>query len=197
MADDSMFTRNLAEAKVAVKYVQGVIIIGAANKPKDVAKGVLATTTFGISRGIEHPGLRALVTPPVGPLETRLALFPVELAVRKGMGGGEREYEFIANLAYWSGSGNCSHHAALAFIFLRDRGTLPLDFMDFTDFDHAFVLVGRLAEGTQPSNAKASKPETWGSDCVVCDAYTGDVYPARDFDLHWRGKATESSCRID
>jgi hypothetical protein len=80
-------------------------------------------------------------------------------------------------------------HAAVAFAYLLKLGVRPLDFMHTPGRRHAFVLIGRAAEGAsethvddeaemliQPDVAPLElQPEAWGADAVVCDAYTGLV----------------------
>lgn len=197
METGSVQARNLTEAHFAVTYVKSVMVIGASTSPKDIGKGLLASATFGISRFAEHPGLRAAITPPVGAYEANLVRFVIENQIRKKMNGDEREIEVMANVAWMTGAGNCSNQAALAYIRLRDRGIRPLDFTDFADFDHAFVLIGRLPEGTPPSASKSSQPDTWGEDCVICDPLMKEWYPAAEFNWHWPGKTPRSNWRLD
>lgn len=73
--------------------------------------------------------------------------------------------------------GNCGEHAAIAFCYLLDLEVKPLDYMFATNHDHAFVVIGR------PATSDVSKPEEWGADAVVVDAWHegGKTYPASAF----------------
>lgn len=71
--------------------------------------------------------------------------------------------------------GNCGEHAAVAFIYLRDRGVRPIEYMGYVSGifeDHAFVVIGRKAQ------TDLGNPAKWGADVVICDPYYDKAYLA-------------------
>jgi len=91
----------------------------------------------------------------------------------------KEQIEFSADTAEFYHIGNCWEQAAVAMIYLRDRGTTPMDFMYFTTpgYDHAFLIIGRA----QFSNL--STLSTWGPDAVWCDPWqcrTGRAFAIAD-----------------
>jgi hypothetical protein len=63
------------------------------------------------------------------------------------------------------GCGNCGEQSAIAFVFLRNQKTFPLDWMEVNNYEHAFVIIGR-ARGSDATN-----PITWGNEAVICDPW--------------------------
>jgi hypothetical protein len=66
-------------------------------------------------------------------------------------------------------TGNCSDQACVAFVDLYDRGVLPLDIMFLTNNMHAFVTIGKDAEGNED-------PATWGDEVIICDPWNHEAY---------------------
>jgi hypothetical protein len=91
----------------------------------------------------------------------------------------ERKIEILAEAGRRGMSGNCSEMAAIAFLFLRDRGTRPLDFMCFHGKDHAFVILGR------PASSAAGDFSSWAGQSVVCDALRGESGIATKLEDWW------------
>lgn len=143
----------------AVAYVRGKMTVGASNKIEDVVR------SFGAS------------------LLCVLAIRSVGLP---GQEGSHLSWiRAAAAKAEHVGCGNCGENAALAFVYLYDRGIRPLDLMSDDDPDHAFVVVGRTRE-SDPGD-----PASWGSEAVVCDPWHGEgrAYPAKEFRLKmYRGE---------
>jgi hypothetical protein len=74
-------------------------------------------------------------------------------------------------------------HAAVAFMFLYDKGIFPIDYMSGTNVDHAFVVIGRKAGSDE------GDPKTSGDSAVVCDPCNGNYFPASQFrDKMHKGK---------
>ena len=69
-------------------------------------------------------------------------------------------------------AGNCGEFAALCFIWARRRGIYPLDYMNLTNGDHAFVVIGRKLDSNDRSVG------TWGGDAVICDGWDNNAYQA-------------------
>ena len=85
---------------------------------------------------------------------------------------GDTPIHRLVAMAKVARAGNCGEQAMLAFQFLKSRGVSPLDIMNFTDGDHAWVVIGRDA------NADEDDWDEWGAAAVVCDpwhAFSGDV----------------------
>lgn len=85
--------------------------------------------------------------------------------------------DYIPHLAHRAvevGCGNCAEQAAVAYIFLQNRGVQPLDYMLLSDNTgtgiHVFVVIGfKPDEGTSG----------WGKEAVICDPWDdGRAYPA-------------------
>ena len=73
--------------------------------------------------------------------------------------------EKSAEAAQAYGCGNCGEQSAIAFVYLRQQKTFPLDWMEVNDYEHAFVIIGRR-RGSDPANYA-----TWGDEAVVCDPW--------------------------
>lgn len=84
--------------------------------------------------------------------------------------------------ASWSrfyGCGNCGEQSALAFVQLRDVWKVfPLDWMQYGNFTHGFVVLGRIG-ATNPA-----KIETWNPEAVICDPWRGEALPASAVTRH-------------
>ncbi|HWU76352.1 MAG TPA: hypothetical protein VN043_07595 [Rhodanobacter sp.] len=71
------------------------------------------------------------------------------------------------------GVGNCGVQSAMAFVRLRDHGKVfPLDWMQFADADHGFVIVGR------DSGTSSASPKAWNDEAICCDPWHGSVEQA-------------------
>ena len=80
----------------------------------------------------------------------------------------QKAIELTAALAEKLKIGNCSAHASICYLYLRDKTqSRPLEMM--LSPDHAFVALGRL-----PVNS--ADPKDWGDQTVICDAYYNEVY---------------------
>jgi hypothetical protein len=84
---------------------------------------------------------------------------------------GNRIMEITAEKAKKHGCGNCGEQSAMAFVYLRNKAIGPLDWAQFTNRDHAFVLMGRPSTGT-PGNLNE-----WVDNLVVCDPYYNRAAP--------------------
>lgn len=168
------FETNLSAAWEAVRFVKGKMRFGAKNKVRDLwaSKGQ-AWDALDDLRNDENRYAVSL----------KNAMDNNEISMRTA---NERLIEFRAALAAAYGAGNCAEQAALAFIYLRDKGIFPLDYMfkpnwaPFLDFGgHAFVVIGRK-EGSDAAN-----PSTWGELAVIADPHeTETAYPASKIDQH-------------
>jgi hypothetical protein len=102
-------------AQSAVEYVRKKMTVGASNKVRDVVS----------SRG------------------TSLLCLPAERGVEEEQASGrfDQYLRMVAAIAENTGCGNCGEQAAIAFVYLMDRGIRPLDFMPLASpGDHAFDI---------------------------------------------------------
>lgn len=154
----------LFEAEQAVKYVQSIMTLGAENKFGDEFRSLGKSFICVLAARSVNSDYDA---------------------------GTEVWITRTAAIAESTGCGNCGEQSAAAFVYLRDRGVRPLDFMHFINHDHAFVVLNRLKESDE------SKPLTWGDAAVVCDPWKGRSYKAADLHLVWPGAIPESVLRKD
>lgn len=144
--------RNMFFAKEAVAHARLALTLGATNKWKDLLRTRGESMICVVaSRGVEIAGEAE---------------------------GGIPWLRAVAAKAEHVGCGNCGENAAIAFMYLFERGIRPLDFMSGGDpVDHAFVLIGR------PRSGAASDPKSWGTEAVICDPWheDGGAYLASEF----------------
>lgn len=149
---DTPWARNLGAAKMAVTYVQSKMDIGASNKIGIgmIAKAMCAGGTFnkGELRSKVDQDLAQISSP-----SWRDVLY------------------LSADWAKLYGCGNCGEQSALAFVYLKQQGILPLDWMQIGNFKHAFVIIGRNGD-SDPSDFN-----TWSKSSVVCDPWAGRAEP--------------------
>jgi hypothetical protein len=145
-------TPNLGAAKMAVKYVQSKMDIGASNKIGIgmIAKAMCAGGTFnnGEVRNKVDQDLAKISNPTWGNV-----------------------LDLSADWAKHYGCGNCGEQSALAFVYLRQLGIHPLDWMQIGNFKHAFVIIGRNGD-SDPSDFN-----TWSQLAAVCDPWAGRAEP--------------------
>ena len=96
-------------------------------------------------------------------------------------GSGKLWVQQVADAAKRAKVGNCQEHAAVAAIFLRDRGVRPVEYvvlMKNGRYKHAFVVVGR--EANQYNGGVPRDPHSWKGPVIVCDAWEGLAFaPAK------------------
>ena len=145
-------TRNIAAANMAVKYVRSKMDIGASNKPGTgmIARMLCAGGTFNKGE------LREKVDQDLAKIKN-----PTWRDVLNLSGDWAKHY----------GCGNCGEQSALAFVYLRQHGIFPLDWMQVGNFKHAFVIIGRKS-GSDPSDYNG-----WGSDSAICDPWVSRSGP--------------------
>ncbi len=151
---------NFEAANLARSHVDSTMPRGASNKLGDnLIPPFWGQSCVFVSRNLSH----RFVEPVENPTEMQ-------------------SIEWKAKIGALAGCGNCDEQASLAFVFLRDRGNRPLDFM--TVGDHAFVVLGRETGSDHTDYA------TWGPEAVVCDPWHEKVYAANNFPTHmyfgWR-----------
>jgi hypothetical protein len=145
----------------AVKYAQKVMDIGSDNR--------LPQAYWGF------PARKMCVTEMRDHVEKELAeLRRLRLQMKQDVGWKD-QLEASASWAKLMGCGNCGEYSALAFVYLRDvLKARPLDWMEYNNMQHAFVIVGRDS-GTAPtaSNELFYPPAIgkWNTSCIMCDAY--------------------------
>lgn len=116
------------------------------------------------------------VTPLPHPLNKVCTFITRKIEDKHGASGAQDHCDIIRNWAARASRfrcGNCAEQAAIAFLFLLQKGIVPIDYMGFLKkVNHALVVVGR-AHGSSVANV-----ETWGRLAVVCDPYENLCYPA-------------------
>ncbi len=146
-------TENLLLAFEALAHVRKVFTLGAANKFTDVVSSLGKSFLCVVaSRSVE------ISAPP-----ENLGNDP----------GAATMFRTWAAKAEELGCGNCGEQAAVAFMYLADKGVRPLDYMAFVEpGDHAYVVIGRS------SQSNASDYKSWGEETVVCDAWANNAFLA-------------------
>lgn len=144
---------NLAAGLEAVRFVKGKMRLGAKNKVSDLVR------SGGDSISCVE-SMRDMIAEHAETLQDEFE--------RSQSAANERLAAYTASAAALYGCGNCDEQAALAFIYLRDRGVFPLDWIDKANVvlkfgGHSFVVIGRLKGKINPAD--------WGPDAVICDPH--------------------------
>jgi hypothetical protein len=174
---------NLTRARQAIDHVRWVCRYGASNKAEDKARtsknlktgedvGELPARELGFAFTVrsltEH--LHAM---------GRDMYWKFEEQNEPSKGAGltwQQRIPINAAAARTYRVGNCEEQASVAFEFLDNLGTRPLDLM--TVGDHAFVVIGRTGD--------AGRFSSWGTVAIVCDPWANhDPNPMR-MDDHWQ-----------
>ncbi len=163
----SELAKNLAAGLEAVRFVKGKMRFGAKNKVKDMwaSKGESISCVDNLRDDLDK-------------YQDHLskAYASNQTAVL------ERQAEYAASAAAHYGCGNCNEQAALAFIYLRDKGIFPIDWVDKENFlpgfgGHSFVVIGR--------ESGKIKPADWGESAVICDPHGEETaYPASQIEQY-------------
>jgi len=70
--------------------------------------------------------------------------------------------------------GNCGEYAALALNYLRKQDVKRAEAFSISNGNHCFVVIDRAMD------SDPEKPETWGTDAIVCDPWSNKIYPATE-----------------
>lgn len=73
--------------------------------------------------------------------------------------------ELMARTGIRIKAGNCGEQSSVAFMYLKEMGVRSLDYMEYTDKDHAFLVLNRRAD-IDIADFKA-----WSEGAVVCDPW--------------------------
>ena len=86
-------------------------------------------------------------------------------------------------------AGNCGEHASVAFLYLRDnaKDARPIEFMEFDDRSHTFVIINR------PQEIPIENFRDWSGRAVLCDPWKGGSGMAEKL-YDWYGY-TKMVCR--
>jgi len=108
-----------------------------------------------------------------------------------GVGSAGRELALAENarLASEAGVGKCSEMAAISFIYLRDQGKFPIDYVYWGNSfgnkgGHTFVILGRA------SKSDLAAPKTWGTSCVIVDPHKEQLAFSVGMIEHYFGSQT-------
>jgi hypothetical protein len=84
-----------------------------------------------------------------------------------------QDVKTMAEVTRKHGYGNCGEYAALTMDTLKNiEPGLRVEIFFEAGGNHGFVVIDR-EKSSDPLN-----PSTWGDDAVICDAWSGEVYPA-------------------
>lgn len=103
----------------------------------------------------------------------------------------------IARHAIQTGVGKCAEMAAISFMFLRDQGRFPLDYVFWGNVaggfgGHTFAILGR------PGDSDIEDPNTWGRDCAIVDPHKEQLaFPAYMVDHYFGSKKFELYLRLE
>jgi hypothetical protein len=82
-----------------------------------------------------------------------------------------RYLRMVAAVAEENGCGNCGELSAIAFVYLLNKGVIPIDWMRLQKpGDHMFVVLGR------DETSDETDTSTWGPAAIVCDPWWEEVY---------------------
>lgn len=162
------YAPNLDFAQQAVSYVQNKMLVGAANRSEVLYSLGLSYICVAAQKSVDF----GIAPDPVLPSWIIKAAAKAEAA----------------------GCGNCGEQAAIAMVYLfNNLKVVPLDYVERTNADHAFVVIGRKA------NSEISDYKTWGDSCVVCDPWDYKAFSAIDIPKQaYKGStfAVKSRCRV-
>ncbi len=184
MAERPTYSSYIAEANLAVRYTQEKIRIGPADS-------VLSIIRKGPIMGpVDHFRAWSGIDKMYAAVDKDMAAYskanPNTVRPGSGQAAGPEEWrayiESMARRASEFGIGNCGEHAAVAFKFLEDRGTRPLDYIVMTNGDHAMVLLG----STVP--VKQNNFKEWSVESVYCDPWGGAAWLGSQLAVHYPNK---------
>jgi hypothetical protein len=102
------------------------------------------------------------------------------------LGRDIKEYDTNRTMELWAekavkyGAGNCGEQSALAFSYLKSRRVQPIDWAQFLNRDHAFVLLNRSKDLTNQDLLNSL------DQVILCDPYynrTGPLSKFPEFDV--------------
>lgn len=72
--------------------------------------------------------------------------------------------------------GNCYELALMALDYMiRNHPHVNAEVYSISGGDHVFLVIGRK------SDSDPAKPETWGDEAYICDPWSNNVYPAKEY----------------
>jgi hypothetical protein len=99
--------------------------------------------------------------------------------------------ELMARTAIQIKAGNCGEQSSVAFMYLKEAGIRPIEYFEYTDRDHAFLILNRRA-GTDIANFAE-----WSENAVVCDPWRDATGVAGMLALWYRSTKVVSRYRLD
>lgn len=175
-------TSYLAYARDAMQYVKSKVTFGSSNKFWDNLS-TLGITALAVGQAykIEADYLKAANVPLPTPGHADWSRY------------GLQYIEAMSQAALTMGAGNCEELAAIAFMYLRNRGIRPLDYMMIPD-RHAFVVLGA---DVRPANSNFL---AWtAGQAMVCDPWAGRCEPADRLSIRYPSETGRmfSSYRVE
>lgn len=163
---------NLSAAAIANEYVKTKMTIGASNKLRLDFPRAWACSGSLVNKG----EMREYVDKQI---EETFAVETASSNLDYRIKAQKIYLEKSAEAAELYGCGNCGEQSAIAFVYLRQQKTFPLDWMEVDDFKHAFVIIGR-ARGSDIKNFN-----TWGGDAVICDPWRDVVATVKNESVYF------------
>mgnify|MGYP005838659809 CR=1 FL=1 len=150
----------MQRASATVDYVKSKVRFGAANRPKEQPNIASVLRAAGALYRVRSQSDKAALERFVNPAD----------AYRTAQVWAEKVEKY--------GGGNCGEQSALALVHLRKLGgAYPLTWVRFTNWDHAFVMIGwPLDDGWKPAAGWPPKGLPWFEDAVVCDPWDKHAY---------------------
>lgn len=99
--------------------------------------------------------------------------------------------ELMAQTAIQIKAGNCGEQASVAFMHLKELGIRPIEYFEYTDRDHAFVILNRRADTDVNNFAQ------WTESAVVCDPWRDATGVAGMLSVWYRSTKVVSRYRLD
>lgn len=136
------------------------------------AKAVNKTRRL-ITHSGTHPSLNGEQCHYINSIDMQILKMRDQIADEPGK--TEKTHKALVKSAIENKLGNCEEYAnVLARQLMEMQPGSFIETYYIANGDHRFTVLGRAAK------SDSSNPETWGESAVICDAWTGEVYPASE-----------------
>lgn len=179
--DEEKIKTCLDAAETAVRHTREKLYIGSDNNISreitEFADSAYRLTESGMGRVMGAFGLAAAVGLAAGSqIQWHGTKHQILEEIRRKEGGlpkvpedWPRYITTCAQIALDYHAGNCGEHASVAFLYLRDnvKDARPIEFMEFDDRSHTFVIINR------PQDIPLDRFDDWSKSAVLCDPWKG------------------------
>jgi hypothetical protein len=117
-----------------------------------------------------------------------------DLALQNGSlkeGDWKSYIELMARTGIRIKAGNCGEQASVAFTYLKDQGIRSIEYMEYTDRNHAFVILNRRGDTNIANFAE------WSENAIVCDPWRDAVGLAGMLPVWYHSTKVVSRYRLD